>query len=192
MIVKISPKNSKLGKIPNISLIPIKDCGDCDHCKSDCYAVKAWRQYPNVRTAWKGNSQAFRNDPAAAMLEVHKYLEKKNPRFFRIHVAGDFLNQAHVAVWIKCAESFPNTKFLAFTKMANLNYSDTPDNLTIIHSQWPGRDVTSQQSGTRAWVQDGTETRIPADAIECPGHCDDCGLCWTLPNIGRDVFFHSH
>src|SRR5210317_1681177 len=94
--VKISPKNSKLGKIPNVSTIPVKDCGDCDHCRSDCYALKAWRQYPAVRKAWGNNSKAFRQDSAAAVAQVTDYLLKKKPRFFRIHVAGDFLDQTHV------------------------------------------------------------------------------------------------
>lgn len=189
--IRISPKNSKLGKIPNISLIPVKDCGDCDHCMADCYALKAWRQYPAVRKAWKANSDGFRQDIGAAMVPIYEYLEKKSPKFFRIHVAGDFLSQEHVDAWIGCAEAFENTKFLAFTKM-DLDFSAIPDNLTIIYSQWPGREISSDVPGTRAWVQDGTETRIPADAIECPGHCDDCGMCWNLPAIGKDVFFYSH
>ena len=35
--VKISNGNAKLGKIPNISLPPIKACGNCEECKKDCY-----------------------------------------------------------------------------------------------------------------------------------------------------------
>ena len=196
LVVKISPRNNKLGKIPNISTVPVKDCGDCDHCRADCYALKAWRQYPAVRKAWGGNSKAFRNNPAAAFSQVQDHFAKayargKAPRFFRIHVAGDFLDQAYLNNWADIAGNFNETKFLAFTKMS-LDYSNVPSNLTIIHSQWPGRPVTSDIPGTRAWVQDGTETRIPADAIECPGLCDDCGMCWDLPDIGKDIFFHSH
>lgn len=43
--VKISRGNSKLGGIPNISLIPVKDCANCDARKNTCYALKSWKQY---------------------------------------------------------------------------------------------------------------------------------------------------
>jgi len=46
MKISISDKNSKLGKIPNISLTPIASCPNCSTCKSKCYALKAYRQYP--------------------------------------------------------------------------------------------------------------------------------------------------
>jgi hypothetical protein len=43
-----------------------------------------------------------------------------------------------------------------------------------------------------AWMQDGTETRIPKGAIECHGNCETCGLCYELPRLGVDVVFHKH
>ncbi|MBW2006403.1 MAG: hypothetical protein JRI72_17775 [Deltaproteobacteria bacterium] len=191
MEIKISNSNSKLGKIPNISLIPVKDCGNCESCRSDCYALKAWKQYPNVRKAWKINSKAFRSDCFDAIEPIIEFCLKKKPRFFRIHVAGDFLDQDHIESWVKAAILCPETKFLAFTKMHHLNYADLPENMTVIMSQWPGMPVFGENGG-RAWVQDGTETRIPEDAIECPGKCDDCGMCWNLPSIGKDIFFMAH
>ena len=193
--IKISPRNSKLGKIPNISTIPVKDCGNCDSCMTDCYALKAWKQYPPVRAAWKQNSQMFRKHMQAAFNDIETYFNSKRtlPRFFRIHVAGDFLNQEHVNGYAEIARKFPAIKFLAFTKMHDLDYSNLPDNLQIIASMWSGLDYPPNVKNMRkAWVQDGTETRIPDDAIECPGICDDCGMCWSLDSIGRDVYFLAH
>lgn len=193
--MKISDKNSKLGKIPNISLIPVKDCANCEHCKSSCYALKAWKQYPAVRKAWKENSKEWRTAPFAAAESFLEYWagKKKQPRFFRIHVAGDFLEQLHVNAWIFIASRMPDTKFLAFTKRHDLDYSGRPDNLTIVLSQWPGMPLPDDMQGLRsAWMQDGTENRVPADAIECPGNCESCGMCWHLPMIGKDVFFNEH
>ena len=191
-MIKISPKNSKLGKIPNISLIPIKDCGNCTECMNDCYAMKAWKQYPSVRTAWKTNSDAFRNNRKQAFDDLHAYISKRSPRFFRIHVAGDFLDQNHLDNYALLAGEFPDTKFLAFTKMYDLDYSELPDNLQVIISAWPNLPLHNPHSLPVAWVQDGTETRIPSDAIECPGVCDDCGMCWSLSKLDRDVMFYTH
>src|ERR1035437_875610 len=34
------------------------------------------------------------------------------------------------------------------------------------------------------------ETRVPADAIACPGNCESCGMCYELERLGHDVVFH--
>jgi len=41
MKVKISIGNTKMGKIPSVSLPPIKSCGNCKDCASKCYANRA-------------------------------------------------------------------------------------------------------------------------------------------------------
>jgi hypothetical protein len=112
--MRISPKNRKLGNIPNVSTIPVKDCGkNAIHCgtpdkngKIPCYAMKAWQQYPNVRKAWKTNSQQFRKDPDSAFSELSAYIAKRKPRFFRIHVSGDFLDQDNADRFISLASEF--------------------------------------------------------------------------------------
>lgn len=196
--VKISPKNSKLGNIPNISTIPIKDCGNCEACRHDCYALKAWRQYPTTRAAWKHNSKAFRADVYAACDSVYQQLNQtiNQPRFFRIHVAGDFLNQDHVNAWAGVAAKLPDIKFLAFTKMHDLDYSSIPENLQIVFSMFPLNKLPENGKIAKAWVKNdksgNIETRIPDDAIECPGHCDTCGACWSLAQVGQDVYFENH
>jgi hypothetical protein len=92
---------------------------------------------------------------------------------------------AHHRVWN------PSTIFLAFTKRYDLEYSEIPENLTIIFSMWPGVPDTAPRGFPRAWMQDGTEDRVPDDALESPGICHNCGMCWQLAKIGRDVVFHK-
>ena len=41
-------------------------------------------------------------------------------------------------------------------------------------------------------TEDGSEVRVPKDAIECPGNCESCGMCYELDRLGRDVVFHKH
>lgn len=195
-MIKISSGNSKLGPaIPNISMVPIRDCGNCGHCRKDCYALKAWRQYKQTRDAWSHNGNEFRKDPykAAASVILQLGRKKKLPRFFRIHVAGDFLNQDHLNAWFDVASTFPQIKFLAFTKMHSLDYKECPSNLKVKASTWPtmtDKEIDSiPKFLNKSWVQDGTETRIPANAIECPGICETCGVCW---NLDVDVFFYKH
>jgi hypothetical protein len=190
----ISCGNTKLGAIPNVSLVPGKDCGDVP-CKATCYALKAWRQYPEVRKSWQGNSRTARTNPTMFFAAVREYLARKAPRFFRWHVAGDFLDQAYADEVASIAREFPTVKFLAFTKRHDLDFRFTPGNLVVVFSFWPGwGDIKAARAcGARiAWMQDGTEDRVPSNAMECPGNCESCGLCWNLPSLERDVVFHKH
>ena len=190
MKVKIASGNSKLGKIPNVSIIPVKDCGNCESCKKDCYALKAWKQYPSTRAAWSHNSALFRANPAQACQDVADYCQTKKPRFFRWNVAGDILGQAHLDGIKRTAKDCPETKFLIFTKMHGLKYGKLPPNLKVVFSMFPSM-AKPRGNVSRAWYQDGTEKRIPTTAIECTGFCEACGMCWGLPG-GQDVYFIAH
>lgn len=189
--MKISKGNSKLGKIPNISMTPIRSCGNCASCRKDCYALKAYRQYPATRKAWDHNYRQAVNDRATYFAGIKEYLTAKAPKFFRWHVSGDILDQNYLAHMERTAYLFPGTRFLVFTKMHGLNYSKAPDNLRIRFSMWPGMDCIGSGPGgaMRAWMQDGTETRIPKGAVKCPGNCENCKACF---NSKRDVYFNKH
>jgi hypothetical protein len=194
-MAKISEGNSKLGKIPNISLMPCKDCGADVPCKKECYAMRFFRMYPPVKKAWTENSEQCQNDRSHYFADIREYLEKKNPDFFRWHVAGDIPDTGYFAGMISIAEKFPNTKFLAFTKRHDILScfikKSIPANLTVVASMWPGWG-TAPKGYPRAWMQDGTEKRVPKDALVCPGNCGDCGACWNLKNLKKDVVFNKH
>lgn len=187
--VTIADGNSKLGpKLPNISLPPIKSCGNCEHCKNICYAIKAWKMYKEVRNAWQENMDFAVSDRVDFFSAINLYLSKKQPRFFRWHASGDILDQKYLTGMKWIAQQHPNTKFLVFTKMHHLNFRKLPANLKIVLSIVPGMNRTLKRL-PKAWLQDGNETRIPKTAIECPGSCENCMQCW---NLDRDVYFHKH
>ena len=191
-LLTISIGNSKLGHTANIATRPGIDCVNCSECIKDCYAKKAYLQYPGVRDAWTRNGLAFRSEDHFPLYDaLAGYLNKYQPRFFRIHVAGDFLSQFNVDLWAQLATDYPDTKFLAFTKAFDFDYSQVPSNLQIVFSMWIGMEDTAP-NGPRAWLQDGTETRIPSNALECAGHCEGCNMCWHLSEIDRDVYFIIH
>lgn len=191
-MLSISLGNSKFPHTPNFSNRPIYDCANCKYCAPTCYALKAYKQYPIVKKAWDKNSKAIRGENYGKLYnEISDFLIRRNPSLFRIHVAGDFINQGNLELWAMIANDFPHTKFLAFTKCFDLDFSDLPPNLQIIFSMYPNQPDDAP-SGPRAWVQDGSEDRIPENAIECGGLCENCGMCWELSSIKRDVFFHIH
>ena len=195
MIISIGQHNRKIGAIPSFSLVPVQDCRNCGYCRTDCYALKAVRLYPPTREAWQRNSELARHDPEGLELQLRAWLHARRVTtgFFRIHVAGDFFDQGYLDLWLHIARVFPGTKFLAFTKAFDLDYSRRPPNLSLVFSMWPGLPQPERMAGIHfAWMQDGTEDRIPEDTLPCPGRCEECGMCWTLPHIGQDVVFHKH
>lgn len=201
-LAKISEGNSKIGSMHNVSLTPIKGCLNCQSCKRDCYALKAYRMYPQTRKAWNHNLRLATTDKEAFFASIRAHLAKKAPRFFRWHVAGDILGQDYLESMKAIARDFPGTRFLCFTKMHSLDFTGLPKNLSVVLSMFPSMPVPANRaisygnaklSGLPiAWMQDGTETRLPSNAIECPGSCEGCGMCFDLARLRRDVVFHKH
>lgn len=190
----ISAGNSKLGLISNISLPPCKSCGRVP-CGKQCYAMKAYRNYATARYAWDSNLALAKQHPSVFWRSVDQQLTKRPQRLFRIHVAGDFPSKRYLLQSIAVAKRHPNTRFLAFTKRykwASEVADKLPPNYQIVLSAWPQWPLYNPRCLRVAWMQDGTETRVPHDALPCPGSCENCGMCWNLSAIGRDVVFEIH
>ena len=189
--VKISEGNSKTGKISSVSMTPVKSCGNCGSCKSKCYVLKYYKQYPNVRKAYDSNYELAMNYRAKYFIQIAQYLRKKGPKYFRFHISGDILDQMYLNSMISTAKNYPKTRFLCFTKMHSLEFKNMPDNLTVVLSMFPSMDKPKHRLPI-AWYQDNTESRVPENAIHCPGNCETCGMCWELPKMNRDVVFNAH
>ena len=191
MRISISPGNTKMGAIPSISLPPIVSCCSDVPCTKQCYARKAYRQYTNTRRAYDRNLHILQNDRFDFFNQLNKWLDSHIPEYFRFHVSGDFIDANHLFEAIKTAARFSTIKFLAFTKNHEILPTMTsliPSNFTVMASMWPlwGTRPTGYRA---AWVQDGTEDRIPSTALECPGNCENCVECWSGDT---DVWFKLH
>ena len=65
--------------------------------------------------------------------------------------------------------------------------------LSIVLSMWPDHEVFGIRNDLKkAWMQDGTENRIPEGSVLCPGKCTTCKLCWHLKELGHDIIFNKH
>jgi len=183
--VYVAFTNTRYGKVANVSLIPKDDCGKNSlYCSNQCYGVRNFRMYEATRNAWSANSKQFRKDPITACKQVEDALLKRRKiaSMFRIHVAGDFLNQNHVDAWSSLARRLSTTKFLAYTKMDNLDFSQRPTNLEVIASQWPYAPLLTIKGVSRnAWIDH--DRRRPNKVYRCRFDidrttCDTCKFCW--------------
>lgn len=198
-VIHISKGNMKTGAIPSFSLPSGVTCSAqaCRTCYAQgCYARKIERLRPSVRKTYEENLLYARSYPKLLENYLDMYFSMPNaPRFFRIHVTGDFFSRAYFEMWMRIIRKHPDVKFLAFTKRDGIiqpYLKDIPDNLSLVWSAWPGVPVPKAIAGKLpvAWMQDGTEDRVPENAIECPGNCEICAKCWAMD--GCDVVFNKH
>ena len=194
----ISEGNKKLGNIPNFNLPPVKACAPqaCASCGRDCYAMKAYRLYPNVRSGYNENLDIIKNNIDDFKESMNTFLNQPNaPRFFRIHTAGDFVTKEYAQSWYELIQSHPQTKFLIFTKywdnIRGIKFYELP-NCKLYLSDWPGMIIPEdlKEIYPVAYMDDGT--RDPdtfANANGCPGDCSNCFGCCVATG---SVVFKKH
>ena len=125
-------------------------------------------------------------------MQIAARVARRSRVYFARHVAGDILSTDYLRGMCRVARANPHTHFSHFTKAFDIvnRYEDRevlPDNLVIIFSAWPGMTFDNPHRHRVAWMQDGTESRVPEDAIRCSGNCETCGLRYELPRLDRDV-----
>lgn len=199
MEVKISNGNSKMGKIPSVSLPAGLTCRcDCE-CNKKCYAKRLERLRPAVRKAYQSNYDLLINNPETYWREVEASIMMS--RFFRFHVSGDITDESYLVHMIEIATRNPHCEILCFTKRYEIVNKVLlewvkPENLHLILSGWKGLDMFNPFDLPEAHVRykDGITT-AREDAIECTGNCARCAItdggCWTLQR-GEQVVFNEH
>lgn len=196
----ISEGNRKTGQIPSFSLTPGRTCSaDASRTsyRDGCYARKMYNLRQNVRAAYDDNTAAVLADlPGVEAALMNYFTGMAAPRFFRVHVSGDFVSAEYAAMWARVAAAAPHTNFLAFTKQWDtIRGIEMPGNMQIILSAWPGIEVPAdlRERWPVAWMDDGSGAYdIPANSMLCPGDCEHCGMCWTLSRAKMDVTFYKH
>ncbi len=196
-MVKLSKGNTKLGKIMNVSLPPVKSCQPDLPCFRDCYAMQSYRQYPNTRTAWNHNFDAFLADPRGYFDDIIAQLQASNTTKFRWHVAGDIPCNMYLTGIKRVARELPQIYFLVYTKNYNLRLSRLPRNLRLVLSAWPGLDLPAKADNMPiAWLSH--DARLDSvryskrKHMHCSDKCETCDVdCFTGDNT-FDVIFDLH
>jgi hypothetical protein len=160
--------------------------------------MRSYQRFGMTRQAWDENLLLWQTHPKDFEQQLFDKLREASSDdrcFFRWHVGGDIPDGHYLVMMIVIAERFPHFKFLAFTKQYKI-IADCgipfPDNLSIVLSAWPKYPLYNPKDLPVAWMQDNTEDRIPAGSIECTGVCDDCGMCWSLKDLKKDVVMLKH
>jgi hypothetical protein len=198
--ISISKYNMKLD-FSSFNLPPLKSCTpeSCRTCGTNgCYALKSYKQYPNVKESWDNNLYMVNNHRDIVASQLIEYLKKYKKKYFRIHTSGDFNvkdNQGYFYMWVGLAYLFPDIQFLAYTKVWDVllnNEISLPKNLHIKLSDWQGITIPEELKAlypTAYIINNDLVSIARSQGFICTGSCMVCKHCY---NNNDDVTFIKH
>lgn len=198
--VSVSAKNSKMGDVPSVSVLPFITCpARCEKtCGASCYAAKIALLYKNTLKAYARNTALLIETPGEFWRQVESAI--MGARFFRLNVSGDILNADYFKNVCEIAARQAHCKILIFTKKYEIvnayikNGGAIPENLQVIFSAWEGlKPINPYNMPESNVIMPGAD--IPENWKICGGNCFNCycrGLgCWEIGR-GDTVAFHLH
>lgn len=182
----ISTGNRKIGRVLNVSIMPIMTCHNCKECMHYCYDIKACAQYPDtVIDARMRNTVLLELDRDEYFARIEKKISRRRKnKFFRWHVAGDIVDIDYLSRMVEVARRHPDFVFWTYTKEYNTvnRYVRThgktradaiPSNLSIMFSLWNGTTMFNPY-GFPVFACEMPGYEYPEIAFTCPGNCDVC------------------
>jgi len=117
---------------------------DGPHTKFRCFSASQEVQYTGVYNRRKNNFDSLRKLDVMGMIVEILEAMPKDVGVCRIHVAGDFFNEAYFLAWLTIAKMFPQKLFYAYTKslkywVDNRALVDSLPNF-ILTASYGGRD----------------------------------------------------
>lgn len=188
----ISSGNRKIGKVMNVSLMPVMTCTNCKECMFLCYDIKACLQYPDtVIDARMRNTVLLRRDRKEFFKRIEdKISRRKKNKFFRWHVSGDIIDIDYFSEMVAIASRHPDFKFWTYTKNYKVvnEYVRThgnnikaaiPENFSIMFSEWDGMPLDNPFNFAifSCKLKEGNKNRSAESfntMYRCPGNCDIC------------------
>ena len=178
-------RGNKKVKAWMFSLPPIKSCLSCNECATSCYAVKSYRQYPNVKVLWDSNFALLKHDMFKLYDDLDKQLNNISKRsklkIVRIHQSGDFYNQEYVNMWHDLTKKYSNITFYGYTKVSkilDISKLDSLPNVNIIDSYVNGKlNFGDLEYVTKISEEEGCvicPATLTKDTYKCGGNCSHC------------------
>lgn len=206
----ISTGNKKIGRVLNVSMMPLLTCGNCKECSKLCYDIKACLQYPGtVIDARMRNTVLARYHRDVYFDRIdQKMSRRRTNKFFRWHVAGDILDLDYFERMVENARRHPDFVIWTYTKMYGIvnqyvaahggdRRVAIPKNMHIMFSEWDGMPMDNPYNFPvfACRLKDGNVSRTDDQFMtmfKCPGNCDICKAAHTGCVAGMDTYADEH
>jgi len=179
----ISGGNMKVGNVPNVSLPPVKTCGNCSACIHKCYDIKACLQYENVIKARSRNYSILVRNYDLYWEQLRERLSRMRSKYFRFHVGGDIISERYFDDIVKTRKMFPHIRFWTYTKSHSIvnEYTEKHggrrkvcgNNLTVMFSVWAGKPIENPHNYPVFYVYEHGQP-APKGMWKCPSDCKYC------------------
>ena len=201
----ISNGNTKIGRVLNVSLMPVMTCGNCKHCMGYCYDVKSCCRFPDtvIDARMRNTVLLHRDRDRYFNYIIDKCARRRKNKFFRWHVAGDIVDIDYLDRMCAIARMFPDFKFWTYTKMYDIvnEYVRThgddraiaiPSNLSIMFSEWSGQDMPNPYNFPTFACRLKSEADKVMTGYHCTGNCDVCkkNNCGCV--VGQSSWIDEH
>lgn len=200
----ISNGNRKIGRVMNVSLMPVLTCHNCKECKFLCYDIKACLQYPDtVINARMRNTVLLKRDRDLFFSRIdEKMSRRRKNKYFRWHVAGDIVDLDYFSRMVENAKNHPDFIIWTYTKNYAVvneyvkNHGGSvsaaiPENFHVMFSEWRGMEMQNPYNFPEFKVVFKSDAVKPA-GYYCPGNCDTCKECRRGCMAGETTFCHEH
>ena len=185
--VAFSYGNEKIGRVLNVSLLPILTCGkNCRVCKGICYDIKACLRFADIRG---GVLAARAKNTALALYDEARYFEeidrkmsrRKKNKFLRWHVGGDIPSLSYFIHMVELARKHPDFVCWTYTKQYYIvneycriyGKESIPENLSVMFSVWDGLELDNPY-GFATFKCVLTGRSFTPGVHRCPGNCKVC------------------
>jgi len=137
-------------------LIVVNTCPGAGSCKVDCFAMKGgkvqfegpWLSDGRILTFLLNDPDGFFNQLSNEITKEEKLAQKGGYNLtIRWHDAGDFFSPEYMDLAFKLADSHPDVKFYAYTKIADAALGQKPANFIV---NWSEGASTSQEKQVKA------------------------------------------
>lgn len=200
----ISAGNRKIGRVMNVSLMPVLTCHNCKECKFLCYDIKACLQYPDtVINARMRNTVLLQRDRDLFFSRIdEKMSRRRKNKYFRWHVAGDILDLDYFSRMVENAKNHPDFIIWTYTKNYSVvneyvkNHGGSiaaaiPENFHVMFSEWRGMEMQNPYNFPEFKVVFKSDAVKPR-GYYCPGNCDACKAARRGCMAGETTFCHEH
>lgn len=183
--------NAKLNKsIFNWSISPIKSCLNCEDCKGTCYAMNAYRRWPNVKRAWDRNLDMASTGSFVGPV-VSQLARARTCKYVRIHTSGDFFSQEYIEDWARIALQFPVLQFYTYTKVSHLfNFSHLENlpNVNIVQSIADDGGINYGDDTRLKELEKMGYTCCPVTLGKKGAKCGlNCTICMCYPKVAFKI-----
>ncbi len=155
-------------------LIIVNTCPGAGSCKVDCFAMKGGKV--QFKAAWQSDGRILTyllNDPDGFFNQLSNEISKEEKLgqkggyavTIRWHDAGDFFSPEYLDMALKMAAKHPDTKFYAYTKMANAALGQKPPNFIINWSEGAHTSQEKQVKASDASLSSTKNSRIVPDDL---------------------------